>query len=395
MKHPTHYILTCPTCLRTSFTSLQGLLNHARIAHGIEWGSHDECIRACAVPQGIGEGGEQVNADERSRELNLEDGTEVGTGAGILPGLRSLFQIAVGDDPHSASYHHRLDTGGDEGDERGGGGEGEGGGSGGGHITRTLGLHKDTPALAPFLGRAVRRRGIRVWDDEGSEVDIDEFSDGGENKENWDADVGEDKAEEVAEGHCDSDILMADIPPTHIPHQQTGKRKRVWHMPYAHRNVAKDTDSSSPPIQTLILTERSAMEGTAISNIHTSANTPASTSAAALPASHTPTHSPTRTQPHTQTQIGAAPSPDTNTTISSTGPTAATARSRFHIVARVIVADRSLWVPTGVFSYLPFHFSILSSRFLPFHYILISAHIYSPSQQNDAQASPQPIPTNG
>ena len=42
-------ILKCPVCSRTTFTSLQGLLNHARISHVLEWGTHEECVQACAT----------------------------------------------------------------------------------------------------------------------------------------------------------------------------------------------------------------------------------------------------------------------------------------------------------------------------------------------------------
>ena len=60
-------------------TSLQ-LSNHARISHALEWGTHEECVRACAT----------VDPD-----LNVQDGIEVGVGT-VLPGLRTLFEMAVG-----------------------------------------------------------------------------------------------------------------------------------------------------------------------------------------------------------------------------------------------------------------------------------------------------------
>jgi hypothetical protein len=40
------------------------------------------------------------------------------------------------------------------------------------HLSRTLGHHVDTPALAPFLGRAPKRRNISTYD-ENAPVDID------------------------------------------------------------------------------------------------------------------------------------------------------------------------------------------------------------------------------
>jgi len=41
--------LACPDCARTDFPSVQGLLNHCRLRHARELGSHDECIEQCAV----------------------------------------------------------------------------------------------------------------------------------------------------------------------------------------------------------------------------------------------------------------------------------------------------------------------------------------------------------
>ncbi|KAF8348971.1 hypothetical protein F5887DRAFT_948644, partial [Amanita rubescens] len=115
-----YLLLRCPQCLRTTFTTLQGLLNHARIAHHLEWGTHEECVRACAVIE---------------PDIDTSTGVEVGLGpAGILPGLRSIFQMAVDE-------MLNLDD----------------------HITKMLGLHEDTPALAPFLGKSPIRRGIKVY----------------------------------------------------------------------------------------------------------------------------------------------------------------------------------------------------------------------------------------
>jgi hypothetical protein len=131
--------------LRISFSSLQGLLNHARLAHNLEWGTHDECIRACAVP---GNGTE------------VEGGVEVGLGPmGVLPGLRTIFQMAVG-------AHENL--------------QGESiiiasnsqSPSMAPHLTQTLGLHEDSTTLAPYLGKQALRREIRVWDED-KHVDIE------------------------------------------------------------------------------------------------------------------------------------------------------------------------------------------------------------------------------
>ncbi|KIL67459.1 hypothetical protein M378DRAFT_255858 [Amanita muscaria Koide BX008] len=114
------YLLRCPKCLRTTFTTLQGLLNHARIAHRLEWGTHEDCVRECAV---IHPG------------LDTAAGVEVGIGSsGILPGIRSIFRKAVTNQSEASTS-----------------------------LTKTLGLHEDTPTLAPFLGKSAIRRGIKVY----------------------------------------------------------------------------------------------------------------------------------------------------------------------------------------------------------------------------------------
>ncbi len=141
------YLLRCPQCLRTTFTTLQGLLNHARIAHHLEWGTHEECARACAVVE---------------PDIDTSTGVEVGLGpAGILPGLRSIFQMAVGPKPNQPA-DEMLNLVSLQPD----------------HITKMLGLHEDTPALAPFLGKSPIRRGIKVYgQDDITDVDGLQFSD--------------------------------------------------------------------------------------------------------------------------------------------------------------------------------------------------------------------------
>ncbi|KAI6044844.1 hypothetical protein EDC04DRAFT_267510 [Pisolithus marmoratus] len=145
-------ILACPTCSRTQFTTLQGLLNHARLAHGIEWASHDACITACAVP---------VTPDDDAWKTYQEEGIEVPLGGNVV-GLRRLFERAVGVEgnfvssldadqlqftPQDASTIPST------------------------LLSRTLGLHADSPSLAPFLGRTPRRRCIHVHNEE-QDVDI-------------------------------------------------------------------------------------------------------------------------------------------------------------------------------------------------------------------------------
>lgn len=183
--------LACPDCSRSDFSNLQGLLNHCRLRHQREYNSHDECVQSCAV---------LVPEDERS--WVVENGTELG---GIsLPSLRRLFEIAVGGntgigpvimpkriDPENrgvianTSVENLVDTKADS-----------------SHLARTLGFHKDTPALAPFLGRAPKQRCINVYDD--------------------------DHIVDIVGGHA-SDPIGLHVNPT----------KPAWHMPYTHRNVAR------------------------------------------------------------------------------------------------------------------------------------------------------------
>jgi hypothetical protein len=213
-------------------------LNHCRIQHGREFGSHDDCIRGCAV---------HVPVDEEA--WVIENGSELRQGG--LPSLRRLFEIAVGstgtsleiastngtstaqpnicqEDSHvservspqaSASLPTLSST----------------------HLSRTLGHHADSPALAPFLGRAAKRRGIVVHD-ENIPVDID----GG--------------------GHSDL--------------------RRRWYKPFIHRSRARPALDAGIPAETPI-----------------------------------PQYTP------------------------SVNPVAQ--GTRFHIVTRVTISDRSLWIPIG------------------------------------------------
>ncbi|KAG1841922.1 hypothetical protein DFJ58DRAFT_807417 [Suillus subalutaceus] len=143
-------ILTCPTCTRTQFTTLQGLLNHARLAHGIEWASHDACITACAVPV--------PSSDEAEKDRVEEEGVEVPWGGSVV-GLQRLFERAVGVNLPASLVSE------------------EGQGAAGAAaipstlLSRTLGLHADSPALATFLGRTPKRRCIHAYEED-TDVDI-------------------------------------------------------------------------------------------------------------------------------------------------------------------------------------------------------------------------------
>ena len=242
------YLLKCPTCSRTAFTSLQGLLNHARISHSLEWGTHDECVRACAVSD---------------PNIDIDAGIEVGLGpVGVLPGLRSIFEMAVG--THSHEFERSNGDGCDMKDI--------GETSAGSLLTQTLGLHKDTPALAPFLGKRAHRREVTVY--------------------NEDAPV---------------DILETDEP--------NDSMKKTWRMLYSQRSFAVPS----------MLQEEISL--TSISEV------------CCQPfSSFDKDEGPGITPDMFKAPLRSQGSP-LNLTINL--PTAA---SRFHFLARVIVADRSLYI---------------------------------------------------
>lgn len=143
---PLVYIIRCPDCGRSDFPGVQGLLNHCRLKHHREYGSHDALIQECAV-----------GVPEEAQAVLVERGLEV---TGMAAGLQRLFEMTLDTDERVMSLRgQRDDAGRDEEEER----EGV-------LVTKTLGHHKDSPALAPFLGRVTERR-INVYDDE-QPVDI-------------------------------------------------------------------------------------------------------------------------------------------------------------------------------------------------------------------------------
>ena len=224
--------LACPDCARGDFPRVQSLLNHCRIQHAREFGSHDDCIRGCAI---------QVPVDEEA--WVIENGSELRNVS--LPSLRRLFEMAVGDVGNPSPVNDASSVPQDVSPE---------GITVSGreilsaptrtstHLSRTLGHHVDTPALAPFLGRAPKRRSIRTYD-ENAPVNID--------------------------GR-----------PQVIP----GRRR--WRMPLTHRSRARPALDLMIPVDT------------------------------PLP------------------QITPHVVPVTHGT-------------RFHVVARVTISDRSLWIPIG------------------------------------------------
>ena len=174
--------IQCSDCGRWDFSNLQGFLNHCRIRHQREYGSHDECIQECSV---------LVTSSER--DWVLQNGTEI-TGVGI-PSLRRLFEIAVGRKTSlfptpKVDPSPDLDTPAIKREEGVILGDPEGT-----HLLKTLGVHEETPALAAILGRRAARRQIRVFDED-EPVDV----------ENSDGNPGS---------------------------------KRRWKMSYSHRNLAR------------------------------------------------------------------------------------------------------------------------------------------------------------
>ena len=157
--------IQCSDCGRWDFSNLQGFLNHCRIRHQREYGSHDECIRECSILVAPSE-----------RDWVLQNGTEI-TGFRI-PSLRRLFEIAVGkktslfptpkpepfSDQDAFTIEYEEDAIMEEPETEGT------------HLSITLGVHEETPALAAILGRRAARRQIRVFNED-EPVDI-ENSDG-------------------------------------------------------------------------------------------------------------------------------------------------------------------------------------------------------------------------
>lgn len=137
--------LVCTDCSRSDFPTMQGLLNHCRLAHSRVYGTHDECIQATGVI---------VDGDER--EALLASGVEVNTVH--LPSLKSMFERAVGLAPTIVSSPSEAALEGQSVEESLGIST---------HLSQTLGYHKDTPTLAPFLGKQAKRKCIHVYDDSG------------------------------------------------------------------------------------------------------------------------------------------------------------------------------------------------------------------------------------
>ena len=187
-----------------------------------------------------------------------------------LPSLRRLFEIAVGASdasslplPRSAPVEEITDSTQTVADVKPR--------APGSHSTRTLGHHVDTPALAPFLGRAPQKRFMHVYD-ENDPVDI--FGDPN-------------------------------------PAASGVKRDCKWRMPFSQRNLARrelDEQIDHP------ILDAGKLDGPRVTD------------------SNHRVSSPNRSEPHAGlTSIHSLFS------------------SRFHIAARICIADYSLWLPPGRF----------------------------------------------
>ncbi len=130
--------MACFECKRDDFPNVQGLLNHCRISHRLVISGHDELVSLCGI----------LLSEEESTKL-------ISQGADIkvvnVPSLRHLFERAVAGNADPSSSNSVTD--------------------GQAFLSRGLGLHKDSPSLAPYLGKKYRRREIHCDVDYGP-VDI-------------------------------------------------------------------------------------------------------------------------------------------------------------------------------------------------------------------------------
>jgi hypothetical protein len=218
--------------------------------------------------------------------MDVSAGIEVGLGpVGILPGLRSLFQRAVG-----AQLANGPSLEADSVAELPGA-QPQVEPTLGLHLARTLGLHKDTPALAPFLGKQPTRRGIKVWDNDGV-VDIDGFGD--------------------KDSRSESHATPSDVESKSI--KRCKSKSKRWRMAYMHRNDVEPTTASDNAV---VLPNNEQIP----KDIH-----PAPGEKSSVNSNIEETMS-SKVEP-TDIALASLPTPDT----------------RFHFVARIVMTDRSLWI---------------------------------------------------
>ena len=129
---PVVVLISCEVCGRSDFPTIHSVLSHARMSHAIYYRGHEELVGRCGrVVTGV--------EAERIRRYGTEASSR------ILLGMRSVIERGIGD-------------------ARGGGDTTL--------LTKTLGLHADSAALASFLGRKPQVHSIRVYEPEG-DIDIE------------------------------------------------------------------------------------------------------------------------------------------------------------------------------------------------------------------------------
>lgn len=128
---PVTVLISCEVCGRSDFPTIHSVLSHARMSHAIYYRGHEELVGRC---------GRVVTGAEAER-IRCH-GTEASSR--ILLGMRSVIERGISDA-----------QGGDA-----------------TLLTKTLGLHADSAALASFLGRKPQTHSIRVYEPEG-DIDIE------------------------------------------------------------------------------------------------------------------------------------------------------------------------------------------------------------------------------
>ena len=114
-------LLECEICCRSEFNSLHGMLTHVR-SHGLHYRNHDECIDRC---------GRVVTGSEAL--ILRREGNEVA--GSMVPSLKRAFSL----------------------DSK--------------TLSRTIGLHTESPSIAAFLGKPIRKKQINVYEPQ-EEIDI-------------------------------------------------------------------------------------------------------------------------------------------------------------------------------------------------------------------------------
>jgi hypothetical protein len=138
---------SCPTPHPS--TTLQGLLNHTRIAHGpgYAFASHDEFIGSPGATTVL----DAALEPERYVRVRAEG---VRVSAGGVRGLNALFESALGGGERKES------------------------------VNLGLGLHAETPALAGLFGRKVRKGEIRAFGED-EEVNVEQVEESTVSGERW------------------------------------------------------------------------------------------------------------------------------------------------------------------------------------------------------------------